>query len=297
MALERKIVTDRQSELNQATRGQWTLFASHRKRVEQLLDSAIPRAHSLLPGGGQRQPRLCVVGAGNCNDLDLRFLARRFAEIHLIDIDAAALAGAVQRQNVAAVSHIHRHAPIDLAGLTGTFDRWLDDIPTTGEIEEAIKLATGTPAPNVPGPFDVVLSSCVLSQLISPARDRLGADHKMLPALRNAIVRRHLRLLLDMLAPGGTAVFVSDVVSSDTEPGLPRVRDDALPDMMRRLVERRRTFRGLDPGAISVALEGGLHTHSRIATRQWIAPWLWHISPRRTYLVYGLLLGAPPAVW
>ena len=39
-----------------------------------------------------------MLGAGNANDLDLEQLARRFDEVHLVDIDAAALARATGRQ-------------------------------------------------------------------------------------------------------------------------------------------------------------------------------------------------------
>ncbi len=41
--------------------------------------------------------RLCLLGAGNANDVDLNALAARFGEIHLVDIDPDAVARAVAR--------------------------------------------------------------------------------------------------------------------------------------------------------------------------------------------------------
>jgi SAM-dependent methyltransferase len=284
MAAQPKAVGERQSELNAGTRGQWALFASHRRRIEQLLDSALPQKSPSLLGQAQRLPRLCVLGAGNCNDLDLRLLARRFADIHLIDIDPAALARGIHRQDVAGLNRLHCHAPIDLTGLAPTFDRWLGVEPAASEIGAAIEAAKTAPPPAVPGPFDVVLSSCVLSQLLGPARDRLQVNRHLLPSLGRAIISRHLRMMLQLLSPGGCAVFISDLVSSDTEPALARVPDDSLPELMRSLVQRRRTFAGLDPRAISIVLD------ELGVDRKWCAPWLWHLSPRRTYLVYAVLM-------
>jgi hypothetical protein len=284
MAAQPKAVGERQSELNAGTRGQWALFAPHRQRIEQLLDTAISKKSPSLLGQAQRLPRLCVLGAGNCNDLDLPVLAGHFAEVHLIDIDPAALERAIHRQHVAESNRLRCHAPIDLTGLAATFDRWLGTKPTPDEITAATEMAALAPLPALPGPYDVVLSSCVLSQLIGPARDRLGVAHDLLPRLRGAIVRRHLRMILQLLAPGGGAVLISDVVSSDTEPALAQVPADALPELMRSLAQRRRTFRGLEPKVIDVFLdELGVE-------RRWFAPWLWHLSPRRTYLVYAVLI-------
>ena len=42
----------------------------------------------LLRLGGDGSRRLCVLGAGNCNDLDLVRLARSFAQVHLVDLDS-----------------------------------------------------------------------------------------------------------------------------------------------------------------------------------------------------------------
>ena len=65
-------------------------------RIEQLL----------LPDVSHPAGRLCVLGAGNCNDLDLRRLSERFDEIHLIDLDPAALGEAVRRQGVEGCANV-----------------------------------------------------------------------------------------------------------------------------------------------------------------------------------------------
>ena len=75
-------VAEKQAALNDSTRGQWQMYASHRQAIERLIVSAL-QSH---------RGRICVLGAGNCNDLDLEWLATVFSEVHLVDIDPAALA-------------------------------------------------------------------------------------------------------------------------------------------------------------------------------------------------------------
>jgi hypothetical protein len=127
-----------------------------------------------------------------------------------------------------------------------------------------------------------------LSQLIGGLRDRLGADHPRFRSERAKTVVQHLRLILGLLAPGGCAILVNDVLSSDTVPRLRQVPEDDLPRLMQQLVLEGKTFGCMDPGAMGSALD----RLSFAGSRRWSAPWLWDLSPSRSYLVYGLVLGA-----
>ncbi|MEM7608594.1 MAG: hypothetical protein AAF411_24840, partial [Myxococcota bacterium] len=66
--------------------GEWDRYAPHRRRVMALLAA-------LLHG----KSRIALLGAGNGNDVDLRALIERDHELHLFDLDAAALARAKAR--------------------------------------------------------------------------------------------------------------------------------------------------------------------------------------------------------
>jgi hypothetical protein len=259
----RRSPSNRSQELNRSTRGQWELFRSHRERLERLILHHLPKPHRLLLESPST--RLCALGAGNCNDLDLRFLCDRIGEVHLVDIDADALENGVARQMAATAINLHRHAPIDLTVPEGLSDRI--------------------------GRFDIVVSSCVLSQLIAGVRDRLGADHPDFPSQRTKTVVAHLRLMLQLLAPGGCAILINDLVSTDTMPGLRPAPADDLPSLMQRLITDRKTFRGLDPSEIN----GALNRLSFTGKRHLCPPWLWHLSALRTYLVYGLVFAESDA--
>src|SRR4051812_14797742 len=88
---------------NRNSDGCWQDFASHRTRQTEL---------ALQAGGG----RLAVLGAGNCNDLDLPALAERFREIHLVDLDREALERALGRQPPEVQQALVLHAPVDVTG-------------------------------------------------------------------------------------------------------------------------------------------------------------------------------------
>lgn len=113
-------------ESNRQTALAWDLYAPHRARVTSLLElqhrrvfhpaGVSPLQHVRdhpLPHG-----RLCLLGAGNTNDVDLRRLLRRFEVIELVDIDGEALArGTTGQLPEAARRRIVMHGGIDLLGL------------------------------------------------------------------------------------------------------------------------------------------------------------------------------------
>src|SRR5262245_25844709 len=100
---------------NQSGLGHEASFAEHRARLtRELLERA--------PAGGVG--RLCLLGAGNANDVDLGALASAFAEVHLVDIDAASVARARARVPGPAQERLLLHAPVDASGLFADIERW-----------------------------------------------------------------------------------------------------------------------------------------------------------------------------
>src|SRR5690349_17998645 len=91
-----------QRALNRETSPSWQAFAAHRQQLTRLLAG---RATGL---------RLCVLGAGNANDLDIEQLRSRFSEITLVDLDAEALARATARQSAEARKVLRVSPPLDL---------------------------------------------------------------------------------------------------------------------------------------------------------------------------------------
>ena len=75
-----------QQSVNEQTKDAWDLFASHRVQMTALIEQAV----GVLPLSFGK-PTLCVLGAGNGNDLDLAKIAPQFSEIRLVDLDPTAL--------------------------------------------------------------------------------------------------------------------------------------------------------------------------------------------------------------
>jgi hypothetical protein len=270
-----------QEKANRSTRDHWTYFESHRAQIQALL---VPPMHA--PGTG----RLCVLGAGNCNDVDLRFLSESFAEVHLVDIDAAALNAAVARQGVASSPRVRVHSGVDLTGIAPRFIAWEASPPSPADVTDAARAAVDAPAPQLGGPFEVVLSPCLLSQLVGYASDLLGKAHPMRRELLLALRTRHLRMLVDLLMPGGSAVLVCDVASSDGVPALGAERKPDLADLLNRLAYTGRHFDGLAPRAVEGALRFDPLIAPLLGHVQLVRPWLWRLGPERTFLVYGAVI-------
>jgi hypothetical protein len=270
-----------QARFNLSTRSHWEHFAAHRAQVEQLL----------LPDCSPPAGRLCVLGAGNCNDLDLPRLAERFDEIHLVDLDPMAVAQAVRRQGLESSSKIKVHAPVDLTGIAEMLGSWNGRAPAAGEIDALIRQAADAPHPALGGRFDVVLSTCILSQIVGYARDALGRSHPRCADLRIAVRQRHLRLIVDLLAPGGSGLIVSDLATAVSSQALagPTAGSTALEGVMKNLIGRRHAFAGLDPDAVQAGLRDP-RVGPLVGDVQFIRPWLWTLGPEKAFLVYALRL-------
>jgi hypothetical protein len=233
----------KQKRLNRASAHAWEAYAHHRARVTEVI----------LDRSSAQADRLVVLGAGNCNDLDLTRLAPRFAEIHLVDIDAAALARAAARQNERVKEALRLHGQLDV----GTLVR--RRVPA---LESA----------------DTVVSAAVLSQLISTAVDEGRAPGELLE-VRDS----HLRTMSELLRPGGAGVLITDVVSSDTCPELRTTRDDQLPALLTRTIGTANFFTGCNPFTIARRL--GTDPAIRAERIGVGNPWRWDLGDRRSHLV------------
>jgi hypothetical protein len=268
-------ITAEQSRQNRTTERQWQMYASHRARIERLI---VPQ---------DRGGRLCALGAGNCNDLDLRWLTDVYAEVHLVDLDPASVRLGIDRQGIAGFPKLHVHAPFDLTNVAAEVAKWSHATPSSADIERGLQRLREPP--DTPwGACDVVLSPCVLTQTITPSRDTLRnvtpAAEAAAKAFRTALRDRHLRLMRDSLAPAGRGVLVIDLVSSEKVPDLARIPEPELPSAMDRFVAAAKHFRGLDPTSIAKAADTlGL-------TTRLTPPWLWHLGLRKSFLVYATTL-------
>lgn len=276
-----------QQRRNADSRDRWERFAPHRQRVTAaLLDAArlldAPRAAVVAGEPASRAaPRLCVLGAGNCNDLDLSQLVQAFGELHLVDIDGLALQSAAERQNDGTRERLRLHGDVDLSGLAASLARG------DGSAEQLMAAVESTPLPSVlDGTFDVVASICTLTQILEVVLKAFEPTESHFVPLVQALRLRHLRQLTSALRPGGRAVLITDVVSSETCGELATAAEWQLPGLLQQLVATRNFFTGVNPFILWQLLATGGDGRYDIRDVRPLSPWTWDLGPR-VYAVCG----------
>lgn len=267
-------------DLNRATADNWDSFAPHRRRVTDLLLAA--------GAGAGADATMAVLGAGNCNDLLLEEIAPRYAAVHLLDIDREAIKEARARQPAELAARLVLHAPVDLGGALAEVGRFRGRRARPDELGGLPGAGAHGALVAVPQRFEVVASTCLLSQLVHGCQRLLGDRHPQIQEIACAVVIAHLRIATQLVKPGGRGIIVTDVVSSDTYPldeiwgqrDAWAIVDDlettgnhlsgTTPKFLRRVINT-------DP--VIAPLVGGTSLES---------PWLWRLSDAETYLVYAL---------
>lgn len=260
---------------NASSRHSWDGFRSHRLKVTGHLQISQAPASS----------RLCVLGAGNCNDLDLPTLLRVHREVHLVDLDGDALAQGVARQRLADCPAVHCHGGIDVTGVLDTVVRWTPGAPIP---EEDLALCEQAPvrqvSPALPGPFDVAASTCLLSQLIRLVVRTAGEGHPRFIQALQAVRAGHLRLLAQLATPAGWGLLITDIVSSGSFPSLGSVPEAALPGVLTRLVREGNFFHGLNPAVLASLFRSDPVLAPQVGEVEELPPWCWDFGPH----VYGV---------
>ena len=228
---------------------------------------------------------LCVLGAGNSNDLDLRLLCSAFGRVHLVDLDREALEQGALQQQAMPNSGLCLHGNMDISGVLDRIAGWQSGT----NVDEQIELLRSPPAPIIPAPFDVVASTGLLTQLLDSVVLALGPDHPRLFDAISAVRQRHLRLLIEILAPAGTAVLVTEIVSSDTFPQLPKLRESELPQAIAQEIARQNFFTGVNPAVLKSLFETDSVLAPLVERVEVSLPWRWQFT-ERIYAVCALVI-------
>jgi hypothetical protein len=270
---------DEQKGSNTSAIAHYQAFAAHRAKLTELvLSGVVPEA------GG----RLCVLGAGNGYDLDVDRLGAAFSEIHLVDLDAAALERAAGRAAPEARAKIVRHAPVDLSGLLDRLERWRSFQVQPQELMDHPARVAKVVAERLPGPFDVVLSACLLSQIQLTVLNVLSDKHRLFEAVRQLVNLAHLRTIASLLVPGGRGLLVTDVA---TNQDLASVSSGSTGlQLLDELTAAGKIVFAVRPDLLTWAAREDPMLKSTVTASPPLDAWLWHNGPERVFLVYALEL-------
>lgn len=276
---------DEQRRANESTRSLSESYREHRQHTTRLaLDSANPAS----PGS------LCVLGAGNCLDLDLARLAERFSEVHLVDVDRSALDGALSRQPAEVRARLVLHAPVDLSGLLDKLERWKRLETTEAELlghhrRTAESLATTL------GSHDVVVSASCITQMQLSVLHGLGDRHQLFDAARHVLAATHLHTLHTLTKPGGRALLITDVLSSSRYAPLASLPPET--DMLKLLSElmaAEQMIYSARPGLFHLLQQQDPLLRQASTLSPPLAAWLWQNGPNERFLVYAMALERKP---
>lgn len=271
-------IAKRAATLNAQTRVLKT-YEQHRQKTMELVSLAAAE----LSGVAERT--VSVLGAGNCMDLDLQQLAMLFHKVTLLDVDRRAVESGVNAVESLQTSRVEILAPIDLAFPLATTQAAA--LSGTDSIAQFCKQLESPLATLSVAPADVVVSTCVLSQILSVLTNLVADKHPQFLSLIQAVRRGHLVRMLQLLKPGGRGILISDLVSSETTPSLSSIDSVSLPKLLAQALATGNFFSGLHPGIMLQDLETGLNIAPYIESPVMVAPWRWQMGPR-TYAVYAI---------
>ena len=257
-------------------------FSELRNRLTTLL------AARAAPDGSSR---LCVLGAGNCYDMDLERLTSLYREVHLVDIDIAALERTCDRQSANVRARLVRHGPLDLSGVLERLERWRELDVTTDELMSHAGAAAVAIASALPGGFDTVVSACLLSQLQLSVVNVLSPFHPLFDAVRQLVNVTHLRTLAALSAPlDGRALLVNDVSSDAITPLGPFASGADLRELLFELMQQGSVIHVVRPDVITQVVAEDPALSVLVTASPVLDAWLWQNGPERTFLVYALEL-------
>jgi len=265
MATVRDVLTE-QLDANRSSAGERERFASHRARLTELCERGVEAGSELS---------LCVLGAGNANDLDLDRLATRYRRIHLVDLDAEAVAGALGR------------APVDVSGLLDRLERWQRLEVTPEELAGHPEQTARRLSTELAGPFDVVVSACLLTQMQLGVLSVLGDRHRLFEAVRYTLTLSHLRTLTALARPGGRVLLVSDLSASEIAPAIATAEDAELDALVPKLIAAGQVFQVAQPKLLRDMALDDPWLSRELELGPSLEVWRWQNGPRQTFLVYA----------
>ncbi|MCA9019903.1 MAG: hypothetical protein KDA74_07175, partial [Planctomycetaceae bacterium] len=175
--------------------------------------------------------------------------------------------------------------------LTGVGDRLAafksDQQQGEEDLQKIITALSESQAGNLPGPFDVVCSTCILSQLILQVVHAVGETHPRFEELLVSVRGQHFRTVLDLIEEGGAGFIVSDFVSSESAADLKDVPDFQFTQYLSQLLSSRNFFHGVHPGLLFAQLKGDSPLAKLVEDVEMLPPWRWNLGARQ-YAVAGI---------
>lgn len=243
---------------NKSTQALWNTFHGHREKIQELLQ----------PFFGSDKTAV-FLGSGNANDLNLPLLCEHFSQLHLVDVDKAALLKSVERQKPA-----HKKVSLHQLELSG----FLSSV----QVKQKRLFELSTLKHQIPE-SDLVVSLCIFSQIIQSldliCSEKENSSLVLLKKARDF----HFALMFSLLKSKGQGLFICDVHSSDTLPELKLCDPTKLHSLVKDALSKQNFFHGTHPLHCLKAIQD----HPQCAHAELLLPWVWELE-NRSFAVYAI---------
>lgn len=292
---QKKLMQNANRVMKQVYREGWE---QHRKITSKLIEGAF---------NGKVSPDILIVGAGNCNDVDIVDIMKKSARVDLIDIDGDSVKEALKAKVPYSLEKKARVISTDITPISkngglpyGVLKSLLNSRDVSAFTEKMQKLCTGrADLHDCLSQYDVIVILPVFTQLFGPfftnvAKDSWLSDfNTMMEKFGTAIddidvllSRQVLDHMWDLLSPTGSIVIITDVLDFFAEPW--RSKFDFT------------KFNQLDiTNSIKSAMEIGTFS-SACGVAEWldehrsswyaISSWIWGFTEKKYYAVVGYVL-------
>lgn len=258
----------------------WRNAANHREQISKLL----------IGSTRVTQPTLCIWGAGPCTDLDLESLINHFDITTLVDLDDDTMKDGLRIRGLDSSEKIKTIGGLDLTGVSDLIANYKSGKTEDKEqrMGQILRTAIDYRTDRLER-YDVVASTCLLSQLQNHITENVGEDDPSFVKLLQVTRRRHLELLLDHTKPGGSAILITDLTSSDALPELKQA-GGMVSESIWKQIESGNFFHGMNPRAIGAEFVQNENIKSQLANTMMSRPWIWNATERLyACIAYGVL--------
>ena len=243
----------------------WVKGVNHRDMVMRILTN-----------DSHHSGKLAILGAGPCMDLDLERLRKRFDEVHLFDLDGEVVWRGVDYQQKTGDAGVFVHGQVDVTGHYHQVAELARDPNNQAKVDQLVQSLNKFRLEQWAGHFDVVVSTCLLSQILEHAVHAMGEDHVRLIEVLTMLRLSHVVVMADMCKPGGCGNLIFDFVSSQTLPGMIGTSGEALIALLENAVQSNNFFHGLNPQRVNEVLLRDPRLQPLIQNVRMTKPWVWN---------------------
>ncbi|SFL22473.1 hypothetical protein SAMN03159341_104108 [Paenibacillus sp. 1_12] len=279
----------------------WLEWEGHRNEIKLLISHTLSDAKDL--------GRAIVLGAGNCDDVDLHFFCDGFSQLTLVDIDAESLQEAINRLAPDLSERIELLGNVDFTKLDQVdfYNRLTDLLEQKTASSELCSFLIHIPSEMLEysilneweGQFSVVISSAVYTQIFfihvltlfavhvsNYTSEEVSAILGELRVLRNYIVKAYNDLMITLAEEDGYIIAWSDVVKFDEMSPFPEEQFYSIHSEEERI---QFVFDIAGKQGREAAVVGMQDLHEKLIDQnRQFACWIWPYSSNRHYITFGL---------